>query len=466
MKTKADFQQRIADTISSYAVASPLYQARDPILLAQLEAMASMLAMMSAEQDVAAMEPFTKARDMTVLADASVKGVLPFGTATKVKILVATTSTTPLPITSGRRLLDAQGRVYTVTLGATIPALGSGYIEAVQQSSRILTHTVTASQPFYKIEVANPEIGYIVDVLAADETGAFEYTADFVNVANGDRVFNLMTDENRKLYVQYGFSGVVGFQPDAGSVITMTVTDTEGDIDIAAGAVFAFEYASTTIEAGVKMTMQQVLVPGAAPMDIATMREVCSYPSVYDSNAVYQGNFDFLVRRNLSPFQFLSIWNEQREEQVRGASEDNINTLFISARKIGVDDATLRSAIATIINRADDSYRLKFVAVQDIEIQVVAQIFAQSVYDFAVVEQQARDLILAEYGINSAWAKRGEAKIMYKDLYDVLVDGIQALQDRKSDLRITVEGVDLDVSPEQFRYVSAGSLTVTVEEQV
>lgn len=464
MKTKADFQQAIADEISSFPYASQLYQAQDPTLLAQLGAMAAMLAMISAEQDVAAMEPFTKARDMTVMADAAAKGVLPFGKALRDKLLVENASSVALPVTSGRRLLDTQGRVFTVSLGATIPATGSGYVEAEQRSVRTITHTVTASQPFYQIEIPAPEIGYIVSVSAADTIGVFDYVPDFVNVAVGDRMFHLKTDENRTLFLQFGAADVVGYQPAAGQVITLTITDTEGAIELPVGAKFAFEYAASPSESGAKLTLDQVLSPGSAPMDISTMREVCSYPSIYDSNAVYLGNFDFLVRRNLSPFKFLSIWNERREEAARGASVDNINALFVSARKTGVADATLQASIQAVIEAADDSYRLRFVPVSDIQIPMVIVIYAQSVYDFAEVEQDARALVLAAYGEDSAWAKRGEAKIYYKDVYDALTAGIQALQDRQSDLRVTVTNIDGDVLPEQFRYVSAASLTVTVQE--
>lgn len=465
MKTKADFQQAIADSISKYPKAALFYQVRDPRLLAQLDAAASMLSMLSSEQDVAAMEPFTKARDMTVLADAAVKGVLPFGKGHRVKILCTNLSQVAFNIDSGRGLVDANGRAYTVTLGATIPAGGSASIEATQTTTRTLNHTVSVSKAFYEIEVPPPDLGYIAQVKVADSDGvAFDYAADFLNVAVGDKVFHLKTDENRVLSIQFGATDTVGYQPQAGENFVVSVIDTEGDIALSIGALFYFQYNGSVYESGAKLEMTEVLSPGSGPMDISTMREVCSYPSVYDSNAVYLGNFDFLVRRNLSPFEFLSIWNEQREEEVRGPSADNINCLFIAARKTGVDDMTLRALIGTVINAADDSYRLKFVDTVDDEIGVEITVYAQSVYDFAVVKQDVIRLVLSLYGVSSAWAKRGQARIMYKELYDTLTKSIQALQDRNSDLRVNVQDIDIAYAPERFRYVSLNSLTVNVLE--
>jgi len=465
LKTKADFQQAIADSISNFPVAAQFYQVRDPRVLAQLDAMATMLAMFSGEQDVAAMEPFTKARDMTVLADAAVKGVLPFGSPTLAKILVTNSSAAPINVQSGRRLRDTQGRIWTVTVGAIAAAKGSAVIVARQASSSSFEHTVTVSRSFYRIDVPQPESGHIVSVAVASAQGAaFENVVEFVNVEPGDRVFHLETDENRLLYIRFGSSDTAGYQPSAGEKVTVTVSETEGAITLSSNALFTFEYVGSAFESGAKLTLQEITSPGAAPMDIATMREVCSYPSTYDSNAVYLGNFDFLVRRNLSPFRFLSIWNEQREEEVRGASLDNMNTLFIAVRKDGVEKQTLRDEIARVIRRADDSLKLKFVDVVDVEIGVEITIYAQPVYDFAAVKQDAIDLVLDNYGENSAWAKRGEATIRYKDLYDSLASNIQALSDRNSDLRVVVQSIDTSPNPEEFRRVTADSLIVKVVE--
>lgn len=464
MKTKADFQQIIADSMSAYPVTATLYQANDPRLLSQLDALATMMAMLASEQDVAAMEPFTKARDMTVLADAAVKGVLPFGKAAEVLLAVLNGSSQAVQIQSGRVLQDAQGRSYTVTVGATVAALSSGTVRAKQKTSRVIQHTVSVGSAFYSIEVPTPDVGYISGLsVTGSAGGVYTYSPDFVNVAVGEKVFHIKSDENRRLYVQFGADGVSGFQPPTGAVINITITDTEGDYDLAVGALFTFEYSASVYEAGLKISMSQVLSPGAAPMDIATMRETCSYPSTYDSNAVFLGNFDFLLRRSLSPFKFLSVWNEQREEEARGASIDNINRLFVSARKDGVDDAVLQSQIAKIILRADDSYRVTAVAIDDIEVPLGIAMQVPSVYDSEAVRQQAIELILSAYGENSAWAKRGEAKLLFKDVYDLLTGGIQALQDRYSDMQITMPELPSSVLPEQFRRITTASLTVTAE---
>ncbi len=465
MKTKADFQQTIADSISRYPAAALLYQVRDPRLLAQLDAMAAMLAMYSTEQEVAAFEPFTKARDMTVLADAAVKGVLPFGTPTVAKILVTNNATTGYTIQVGRRLRDSRGRIWSVTVGSAVPAQGTVIIQAEQASTTTFNHTVTASLSFYRISVPSPENGHIVGVSMRDaQSEEFRYVAEFVNVEPGDKVFHLQSDEYRKLHIQFGAANTAGYQPSTGEVFTVDVKETEGEITLPTTTLFSFEYTSSPYESGARLVLSEVVSPGSAPMDIATMREVCSYPSTYDGNAVYLGNFDFLVRRNLSPFKFLSIWNEQREEEVRGPNRDNINVLFVAARKSGVATGALRANINDVITNADDSYRIRHIDVVDVFVPLEVNLLVQSVYDFVALKQQAENLLLRGYGEDSAWAKRGEATILYKEVYDLLTTNIQALRDRDSDMTMSL-GAAAPTLPEQFRYVSPLSLSVTVKQK-
>ncbi|MBX9756532.1 MAG: hypothetical protein K2X80_17360, partial [Pseudomonadaceae bacterium] len=108
MKSKAEYLARAEAVIAEYPSAAISYQVRDPRLLAMLNSMAAMLEMHSMEQDVTAMEPWTKARDVTVLADASVKGILPFGKPMEVTMAVQNGTATAFSVAIGRRLLDQQ----------------------------------------------------------------------------------------------------------------------------------------------------------------------------------------------------------------------------------------------------------------------------------------------------------------------------------------------------------------------
>jgi hypothetical protein len=465
VKTKAEFLALINAELSSYPVAAQRAQAGDPIVLGMLSAMASVLSNYSAEMDVAAAEPFVKARDVTVLADAAVKGILPYATPTKVTISVENTNTRPLQITAGRGLQDTRGRSYVVTIGATIAAGATGTITAIQKASATTTHTVTESKAFYSFSVPSAESGsYIASIRLLDSDGLeYAYSPEFVNVEENAKVFHIETDADRAMHVVFGAGDLGGVQPSTGDVYTLIVETTEGEITLDTDAIFAFEYSSSLVDKGAKLTLSTVEVTGTAPLPIETLRRIAQYPSIYDQSAVYLGNFEFLVRRNIGSIKFLSVWNEQIEETARGASVDNVNTLFVSALSDSMTQAALNEKIAAIIKTADDSYKIKNVAAvtKNPAVAITAQV--SEVYDFAELNQQIAEIVLAEYGEDSDFAQYGRGRIKYKRLYDLLTSKLQALQAENSDLQITITDPDAEILPEHFRYVSEASLTVTVE---
>lgn len=462
MITKSDFQAAIAASISSYPTAAMLYRAQDPILLSQLDAMATMLAMLSAEQDIAAAEPFTKARDVTVLADAAVKGILPFGTPARMVIAIQNKNLTPVTVLAGRKLLDTQGRAYVTDIGATIAGETTGQITVTQSDFIEYPHTVALSQPFYKIPLTKPDA--LISSVQLFDSGLTEflYHKDFVNVGDGDTVFHIESDENRNLNIVFGMTGVAGYQPAAGEVFTVRINTTSGYFELALGSPFSFD-TSSLYDGNLALSLLEIIDIGANPMSVSTLREVCSYPSIYDTSSVYLGNFDFLIRRNIQNLRFLSVWNEQKEEAVRGANLDNINKLFVSARKDGITDSALFDQIAVIIESADDSYKPEMIAIDVQEIPVEITAYLAAIYDSAEIEAAIREVVAAEYGPDSAFAKRGSGRVNKKRLNILLSKSIAALQDPLSDLDISVTDPVIDILPENYRYVSSSSLTVIIE---
>lgn len=463
MKTKAEYLTLAEGAISEYPQAALLYQAKDPRLMALLGAMSAMLSLHSQEQDVQASEPFDKVRDVTVLADAAAKGVLPLGQPYRARLAIQNVTATAFSVKAGRRVLDPQGRVHVVTVGADVPANGTATVQTVQQVETVTAHTVTTSKPFYMIPVSQPETGSIVEIKVADQFGNdFTYQPSLTNTELGARSFTLETDENRTLKIVFGAANIGGYQPAINEVLSITVISTEGNITLSAGAPFVFEYATTTYDSGAKVTLDSVVSVGSDPMTIETLREITSYPSLYDDAAVFLGNFDVLIRKNIGTFRFLSVWNERLEETVRSPSVDNMNTLFVAALKDGVEQAELEAEIKRVILRADDSYRVRFVPAVRVEIPVQITLQVPSIYDDSAVKQAAIEQILGQYGENTAWAQRGRGRVLYRKISTLLQSKIQACQAETSDIYIKVTDADT-ILPESYRYVSAKSLSVTVE---
>lgn len=463
--SKADFDRVIANSVSQFPELAALYQVGDPRLLQAQSAIAQMMAMMSLQIEIGAMEPFDKVRDSTVLADASLKGLTPMATPARVRVLVENPTNAAISIAAGRGLLDSSGRMYVADMPVTVPAGGAGRAELVQKQVRTIEHTVAVSQPFYKIEVPQPTDGrYISGIAVQDAFGVpYIYTLEFTNVANGDKVFHVECDEYRRLFVVFGYADYVGYQPNVGEVLTLTVYETTGDVRPDASSPFALDYAIAPQDGQIKITMDSLLLPGAAPMDIATLRELCKYPSAYDQTAVYLGEFDFLVRRNIPGLKFLSIWNETIEEMVRGPSLDNINRLFVSfSVPHGATRESIEQEIVRIIKAADDSYRIVFVTpvIFAIGMTIVAEV--ARIHDAEAVKKQIQDVLIKEYGEEAVPVRAGMLVVKYKAIYELLKKSVAALQDSGSDFSVVITPIKDKQLPEHFRYVTLQSLSISV----
>jgi hypothetical protein len=467
MYLKSDFERAVVAAASAQPDAAALMRAGDPILLAQMSAQAAMLAMMSAQADVAEVEPFVKSRTGTVLADATLKGILPLGKPARVEITVTNPGAAPVAIASGRGLLDAKGMLYAVEGSATIPATGSGSITAVQITTRQFTHTVAASVPFYELQVeASEDAVYIAGIEVTDQVAAFAYSPDFCNVGPGDRVFHVETDEYRRLFLRFGASTssapVVGHQPANGDVLTITVRETGGPIALEAGSAFALAYVANADEAELGLALNEIIATGAAPPDTETLRMLARYPALHDGNAVFLSNFDFLLRRQLSGVQFLSVWNEQVEELARGPSLANINKLFVSFVILGQSNLASENQIRQIVGRADDSYGLVFVAPRLVPVPVTVTATVAVVHDTADVEAQIRTVLIQNYGRGSLNASRGLQKgFRQQRLNSELKAAVPALQDQISDFTLVLGDTGTSL-PEDFRFFDNASIAVIV----
>jgi hypothetical protein len=485
MLTKSDFQQAITDTVANYPAIGPLHQAGDPRILQGLEAMATMLAMMSAQMETAQAEPFEKVRDSTVLADAAIRGIVRKARSGKARITLTNKSADSFSVQAGRNVLDSSGNMYRIETPVTVAASATGTFDALQTKTETLVHTVAGSVAFYAIEIPDSLDGsYLSGIAVSDTDGEYEYRENYVNILADDRTFHVEADDRQRVYVRFGQSGVVGLQPVDGQQITLSISRSIGVISPAAGSPFSFETVLTPQDSLIELTLNSVLDKGENPPDISTLRDLIKYPSVYDHNAVYRGEFEFMVRRTYADTQYLSVWNEQIEELVRGASVNNINVLFVACLSSGGTETVLTEAnpaspvaptliadnaltatqigIKNVILAADDSYKVKFYTPVRSKITLAITATVSTAYTAGDVQTQIIGQILAEFGVTAQASRRGASKPLYQRVYALLKAKIPALSGGNADMQVAITDYAGAYRPELWRYVAADSLTVTV----
>ncbi|MGW8422814.1 hypothetical protein [Comamonas sp. HJ-2] len=462
--TSSELFTAAKDDLSNFPTVAQLVKAGDPRILMQLSAQSVMLSMLSAQVEVAKYEPFNKSRDGTVLADAALKGILPLGRACRVTLEIKNNDTEPVTLGSQRRILDAKGRLYELDAAVSIPAGMTSTVTGQQIRRRTVTHEVDTAADFYSMEVPQASDGLYLNTLTVSKGAeVFRYAPDWFNVKPGEKAYQVEVDNLRLLYVRFGKSTVVGYGVSQGDGFTMEITECNGRLtDLAPGDNFNLEYVFNAPETNLALTLKGIDDEGASPHTIEELRVMAKYPAVYDHNAVYLGEFTFLLRRYISGFRFLSIWNEQVEEAVRGANVSNINTLFVSGLVKGMSASVFNKRAAELLNRADGSYKYKFVAtsLQAVPVTVTAAVAIS--WDRALVESQIRAVILGFYGDGSINVSEGMSNPIRKaQINRLLRENVPALRDEKAEFDVAVS-LPAAPKPEHFLHIAPDSLTVNV----
>jgi hypothetical protein len=484
MLTKADFQRAIADSIGQYPELTSRYHARDPIILQHLEAIATMLAMLAQGLDVAQSEVFLKARDATVLADAAMRGIVPKAKPARVTLIATNKSATAAPLDAGRQLRDARGRPWVITAGATVPAGGNASIQAEQRTRDTITHSVARDEPFYAIQIPSARSdGQRLSALEVRDSANTEwaYAQHYTNIPSGAKAYHVEVDERQRAYVRFGLADSVGVQPAIGDQFTLTLDYSFGNVSAELGSGFSLASVHAPQDAFVTLAMVAVIEQGQDPVSVDTLRMLARYPSVYNPNAVYLGEFDFLIRRHFHSLRFLSVWNERIEERQRGMSVNNINTLFVACLgdegaeptltrsetlTEGVEIAPaswtpLQHEIAETIQRADNSYRVRFFTPLREPRHWRIEALVGTAYVPSAIAQRIRERILARYG-EAARTRGGEA-VAVQDIYADLRAHIPEIAEPGADVTVWLPEPDAsDPPPETWRYVTDATLSVGV----
>jgi hypothetical protein len=476
MKTQTDFlSELMAEATGGDSPEVALHvQVQDPLVMQALQSQAFMMAMFSQQVEVSAMEQFIKSRDATVLADASMKGVIPMAKPPKASITATNLSGIEVNIQVGRRLYDSKGRIWVVDKPCRLPDGQSGEITAIQETSREIEHIVFGSTAFYKIEIPKPQNGQFfssLSVLGVNDDGqytAYAQKSSFNNTAPNEKVYHVLTNEFQQIYVQFGIGDVAGYQPVEGEKIVIRIVDTYGEVRAGeVGEDFGFENAFAPQESNVSLKLTSLIAAGLPAMTVSVMRELCKYPALYNNeSAVYLGDFDFLIRKNFYTLRFLSVWNEREEERARGASVDNINCLFVSFVPSIDSDSQQTDQTKTDIERlilsADNSYLVRFVEPVTVFIKLEIHIEIARIHDEMAVREQIIAVLLDAYGQDTAQAKKGVSVPKSKDVLALLQKNILALQDVASDIDVIVEKKE-DSMPESWRFVDETSIDLSIK---
>ncbi|MEN3978249.1 hypothetical protein [Acinetobacter sp. CWB-B33] len=468
MLTQADFEARIVAALDDYEIQEQ-YNAQDPLVVQQVRSIAAFLSLLSQEIDIAELEPFIKTRDRSIIADAANKGILPIGMPAQHILEVINRAGNSISLSQGRLIEDNSGRPWRLLQSVTVSAGETGEVQAEQSEYREVQYIVQNSESFHRTQLKLQDDLALAGIIVRDDlNNNYLLKKRWMNVAPLEYAFNLTTDSLRRIYIEFGDDERAGCTAKANQTFTFGILETYGDVDISRlkDASLDDVFNADEQRVSVRFKLGGAVRQGADPLNVSELRVLSSYPSLYDENAVFLGNFDYSVRAKFMPrAYYLAVWNENEHDRYYGATYKDINHLHIAVTaKNSAEQEMLEQEIIQYIGQLDSLYkdRVRVHAVLEKPYALSLNGRLAAVHDLDGVKVQIKGLLVDRYGQTklsaSRWLVNG---FNTQEISTQLRKNITAFQDNISDFSLSVPAV-LN-KPHEWVYVSNESITLNLE---
>ena len=457
--------------LQDYPEVAARYQGGDPTIVAPMAAMQHAIAELSRDIAISELEPFTKSREATILADASNKGILPLATATQHTLEVINNGTNAVSLLSGREIEDGYGRSWRLLQTANID-IGQTVGVLVEQSElREIQYQPAVTESFHNYTVSLTEDLALVSLAVKDQdSNSYNIVTRWMNTLADDRAIVLKTNSLREIALEFGDSQRFGQTLQNNTVLTIQIIETYGYFDPSTLKEASLKDVRNGFEQKliVRFKADGLVKLGANPLSIDELRLLSSYPT-YDENAVFLGNHDFLVRKTfMARTYFISVWNEAVNEIYYGGNYRSINKLFVSFKaKNNNEKVALGQEISRYIGMVDNLYLNNVVIVEPEERAFKLQIDATiaAVHDAETVKQQIKTLLLGYYGKDKIAASYFLSNgFNLKEITRLLEKNIVAFQDRTSDFTLTIEDIETNqIKPNHWLFMTDASITTNIK---
>lgn len=450
MLTQTDFETRLLATLTDPEIIER-YRAGDPLVLQQTKALAAYLTFFLQDVEVATLEPFIKTRDRSIIADATNKGILPIGTPCQYTLEVINRAANAITLSQGRLIEDnSGGRPWRLMQSVTVAVGQTGEVLVEQSEYREIQYTAPTAEAFHRLKIDLRDDLSLANISVRDNEAPtpnqYALKIRWMNAAPLDYAVNVTTDSLRRIFVEFGDDNRAGRTVQANQDFTIGILETYGDVDVSRLKDASLLDVLTLDEQRVSVRFKSggLVRQGADPLSVSQLRLLASYPALYDENAVFLGNFDYLVRQKfMSRAHFISVWNENIHERNYGVTWADINHLHLAVvAKNPAEQATLVAEIGQLIGRADSLYDGKVInnTVVEKPYQVAITGRLAAVHDLDAVKAQIKGLLVDKYGRTTLSASRWIVNgFNTQEMASLIRNNIVAFQDRISDFSIAVQ---------------------------
>ncbi|MGP9511066.1 hypothetical protein ACT3RN_00540 [Psychrobacter sp. AOP5-GZ1-6] len=474
MSERSKILESINSHINDYPEIAERWRAGDPTVRAMLTSIVEAVVFLKRDNDVNAIEPFIKSKNRTIIADAINKGILPVATPCQHKITIENRAAATLTLSQGRLIEDGTGRQWRLLAAVTVASGASKTVLAEQSVVNRVDMTIPLNESFYTAGLSTTDDAYFAGISVVNTTTGevYQHTPNFMNAGINMPAYTLQSDNLTNINVIFGASDRAGKTVQAGEVYQIAITQCYGEVDPSSLRQAALSEINVSDESQLNLYFKagDMVRAGANPLTINQLRLLASFPSMYDRNAVFMGNFTFLVMQHfMNRFDYMAIWNETIHERYYGVNVSNINHLNLTVvAKSGNagEREQLITDIKQLVARADSlldgRVRVKAVVERPYQISITGRLAA--VHDIDSVRTQIKELLLAEYGKGSLAAIHHNADgFNLQEIATRIRSTISAFQDRISDFTVSGEDVaSQPVKPHEWAFLDTDSITINL----
>ena len=456
--------------LNDYPEVAERWRAGDPTVRAMMTSIVETVLWLSRDNAVNITEPFIKSKQSTIIADAINKGILPVATPCQHMLTIENNGSEKVSLSQGRLIEDGTGRQWRLMSSITLAEGETKKVLAEQSTINYIETTIPVSESFYRLDISTTDGAYFsgLSVVNATLGVTYQYTPKFMNAGVGQSVYTLQSHNLEDITIVFGDSERAGATVQAGDTFEIAITQSYGYVDQTSLSSAALSEIYATEESKLNMYFKagELVRAGADPLSVAQMRLLASYPSMYDHNAVFMGNFDFLVRKHfMQRFDYMAIWNETINEKHYGASLDAINHLFLTVvAKNKIEQKALVEDIKKLAANADSLLdgKIKVKAVKERPYQITITGRLATVHDMDAVKTQIKELLLESFGKGSLSSSYHSPDGFNKQEIAIKIrNDITAFQDRISDFSILTEDtVENPIKPHEWAYMTEESIKI------
>jgi hypothetical protein len=319
--------------------------------------------------------------------------------------------------------LTDSGMTLALTTPAVVAAGGSEVVSVEQKKAAAYTFDVVEQVPFFECLLSadvTPDVAdFSVSVTDAEGTTRnWTYYRLLQNAYPNTRAYDEFFNHLGQIGIRFG-NGTFGLMPEAGSTVTVSAWETEGEVFLAAGQeVYPVDSLvdANGNEADVTAKITSAVAGGSNAEDTETIRTNLHYWPTYNEELVWDDDYVYFLKRRVPGILFCKAWGEEEAEaQAGAASLDFINRIFISAyhpdRDVQVECLAALSGV-TLLNR-----NFQWVAVNHVTwtVTVTAEVLPDVV--LAEAEADMRTALDAAYGRDSATRRD---RVFLSEVYEII----------------------------------------------